>query len=142
MAIYGQRSINGSVKWLVVPDSFCNTGLAWTDNLLVPEARCGYRGTVETWTLGTQFGVHFGGVHISLHGAVLFCAVDLPRSPENSRATAHCVCDIHLREHRLAQAQHLLYAHHIGSDEQVNQYYDNWDSWVDQFFWVKYPLVV
>ena len=35
--IYGQRSINGSVEWIGIPAPFCNTGVAWTDNLLIPE---------------------------------------------------------------------------------------------------------
>ena len=39
-ALYGQRSINGSVEWLGIPAPFCDTGVAWTDNLLVPKARC------------------------------------------------------------------------------------------------------
>ena len=34
------------------------------------------------------------------------------------------------REHRLARAQNLLYAHHIGGDERFNQSDDDWhDLW-------------
>ena len=37
VAIYGQKSINGSVEWLCIPAPFCDTGVDCTDNLLVSE---------------------------------------------------------------------------------------------------------
>ena len=81
VAIYGQRSINGSVKWLGVPAPFCDTGVACTDNLFFLEVCWEDRGTVETWALGNQPGVHFGGVDVPWRGTVPFRAVYLPRSP-------------------------------------------------------------
>ena len=56
-----------------------------------------------------------------LRGAFPARAAYLPRSPENVRVTARHVRDTCLWEHRLAQAQNILYAHHIGGDEQVNR---------------------
>ena len=132
MNIYGQRSINRSFEWLNVPAPFCDTGVAWTDKLLVPEGHWEDGVTVETWTLGTQSGVHFGGVDVHWCGAIPFRAVYLPMSPENSHATARRVCDVRLRENRLSRSQNLLYAHHIGGNEWVNRSNDNWDGWVDQ----------
>ena len=41
VALKGQRSINGSVEWLGIPAPFCDTGVAWTDNILVPKTCCG-----------------------------------------------------------------------------------------------------
>ena len=64
VTIYGQMYINGSVEWLSVPAPFCYTEVASTDNLLVPEARWGDRGIVETWALGTQYGIPFRGVDV------------------------------------------------------------------------------
>ena len=107
VAILGQKSINGSIKWLGITAPFCDTGVAWTNNFLVTEALWGDRGTVETWDLGNKSGVCFSGVDVPWRGAVLFCAVYLPRSPENACATAHRLRDIRLWEHRLARAGHL-----------------------------------
>ena len=41
VAIYGRQSINGSVEWLDLPAPFCDTGVAWTENILVPSSRWG-----------------------------------------------------------------------------------------------------
>ena len=57
--------------------------MAWTDNLLVPEERWVDGGNAETWTLRTQPVFIFGRVDIPWRGAVPFCEVYLPRSPEN-----------------------------------------------------------
>ena len=96
MAFYGQRSINGSAEWLVVPAPFCDTGVVWTDNLLVPGALWGDGGPDETWALGTQPGVCFGGVDVPWHCAVTFRVFYLPMSPENACTTACRVRDIRL----------------------------------------------
>ena len=70
MATYGQRSINGSVEWLGIPAPFCDTGVAWTDDLLVPKDCWGDRYTVETWDLGTKSGVCYGEVDVPWRGAI------------------------------------------------------------------------
>ena len=41
VAIYGQESTNRSVKGLDVPAPFCNTGVAWTENILFPSLHWG-----------------------------------------------------------------------------------------------------
>ena len=76
------------------------------------------------WELNLEFVL----AELTSHrrGTVPFRAVYLPRSPENARATARRVRDVRLWEHRLTQAQHLLYDHHIGSDERVNWSDDEW----------------
>ena len=43
------------------------------------------------------------------------------------RVTAHRIRDARLREHRLAQAQNVSYAHQIGGDDRVNWSDDEWD---------------
>ena len=60
MAIYSQMSINGSVEWLSIPTPFCDTGVTWTDNLLVLKALWGDSVRVEAWAWGTQPGVLIG----------------------------------------------------------------------------------
>ena len=57
MAIYGQKSINGRVEWLSFLAPFCDTGVAWNENILVPSPRWGDRVTYVTWALGIQSGV-------------------------------------------------------------------------------------
>ena len=80
MAIYGQRSINDSIKWLGIPAPFCDTGVAWTDNLLVPEARRGDKVRVGACSWETQPGV-LVGVNVLWHGAVSAHTAYLPRIP-------------------------------------------------------------
>ena len=59
--IYGQKSINGSIKWLGVPAPSCGTGVAWTGNLLVPNPRWGYGRGYKRWALETRSRPRFGG---------------------------------------------------------------------------------
>ena len=130
MATYGQRSINGSVEWLGIPAPFCNTGVAWTDNLLVSEALWVEGVRVGYWAWGNQPGIIIG-VDILWRGVVPACVAYLPRSsPENACATARRVRDARLWEHHLARAQNVFYDHHIGSDKQFNWLDDDWhDIW-------------
>ena len=39
VSIYGRKLINGSVEWLGVPAPSCDTGVTWTENILVPDSR-------------------------------------------------------------------------------------------------------
>ena len=59
------------------------SGVPWIENILVPELRWGDGGNYETWYFQTQSGVRFGGRRFPWRGAVPFCEVYLPRSPEN-----------------------------------------------------------
>ena len=146
MAIYGQRSINGSIEWLGVPAPFFDTGVDWTDNILVPSPRLGDGVMVGDWYWGTQPGFLIGA-DVPWRNVVPACLAYLPRSPpENVCATTRHIPDTFLQEHRLEQSQNVLYAHHIGGDERVNRSDDNWDDlWdepADQELCVKFPLVV
>ena len=51
--VYGQKSINGSIEWIGVPDPSCGTGVAWTENILVPNSRSGDGCGYERWALAT-----------------------------------------------------------------------------------------
>ena len=128
VAIYGQISINGSVELISVPAPFCNNGVAWTDNLLVPESRWGDEVRVGKWAWVTKPGVLIGA-EVLLRSVIPACPAYLPRSPpKNARATARRVCDACLLENCLARAQNILYTQHICGDEQVNWSYENWDD--------------
>ena len=132
MAIYGQRSITDSVEWIGVPDPFFDTGVSWTDKLLVPKARWGDRVRFGYWAWGAQPGVLIGD-DVLWRSVVPARPAYLPRSPpENARATACRVRDARLWEHRLAWAQNVLYAHHICGDERVNHSNDDWDDIWDE----------
>ena len=52
--MYGRKYINGSVKWLGVPAAFCDTEVAWTENILVPNPRWVDRGGYKRWDLKTR----------------------------------------------------------------------------------------
>ena len=119
VTIFGQRSINVTVEWFVTPVRFYDTaGVPCIDNILVPELNWGDRGKYETWALQTQSGVHFGGRSVPWCGAVPFCPAYLPRIPINTRGTARGICDVRLRENRLAQDQTLSRAHLTGGDKR------------------------
>ena len=74
--------MNGSVEYLGVPAPSCDTGVAWTENLLVPNLRwgdgCGYK----HWDLETRSIPLFGGRSVPWRGAVPFRPDYLPNSPE------------------------------------------------------------
>ena len=132
MAIHGQKSINGRVEWLGVPVLFCDTGVAWNDNLMVPEACWGDGVRVGGCAWGNQPGVLIE-VDILWRGVIPAYAAYLPRSPpENARTSTRCVRDAHLQEHYLVRDENHLYAHHIGGDEWVFWCDDNWDNLLDE----------
>ena len=130
--IYGQKSMNGSIEWLGIPATSCGTGVAWTENILVPNPRWGYRCGYERWALVTRSRPRFGGRSIPWCGAVPFHPDYVPISPENARARARRVRDVRLRERNLARAQNLLCDLHFGGDERGNGSDDSLDGWVDE----------
>ena len=71
--IYGQKSINGSVEWLGVPAPSYNTGVAWTEIILVPNPRWGDGRGYERWDLATRYRPRFGGRSVPWRGTVPFC---------------------------------------------------------------------
>ena len=114
--IYGQKTINGSVEWLGVPAPFCDTGIAWTENILVPNLCWGDGRGYERWALVNCSIPRFGGRSIPWRGAVPFRPDYVPSSPENARARGCCVRDVRLRENCLARAQTLLRNLYFGGD--------------------------
>ena len=132
MAIYGQESINGSVKWLGVPAPFCDTGVAGTENILVPSPHWGDRVGVGYWDWVAHSGVIIRD-DVPWRSALPARPDHLPRSPpENACATARRVRDALLREHRLTRAQNVLYAHQIDGVGRVNCSDDDWDDLWDE----------
>ena len=128
MAIYGQKSINGSVKWLDVTAPFCDNGVAWTENILVASPHWGDGVIYVNWALGTQYGVLIRA-DVPWRSVIPDRPSYFPRSlPENTCAAARCVRDARLQENRLARAQNVLYAHHIDGDGKVNWSDDDWDD--------------
>ena len=73
------------------------------------------------------------GADVPWLSVVLACLAYLPRSPpENAGAAAHHVRNARLWDNRLAQAQNVLYAHHTGSDGQINRSDDDWGDFWDE----------
>ena len=111
---------------------FCNTWVAWTDNILVPSPRWGNGVRVGDWDWLIQPGflIRADVTCRSIVPARLSC---LTRSPlENARATAHHICDACLRKNCLALAQNVLYTHKICDGERVNRSDDDWDDLGDE----------
>ena len=54
--MFGRNYINGSIKWLVVPNFMRNYGLPWTLNFLDTYANWGYRGSSTSPNLVSGYG--------------------------------------------------------------------------------------
>ena len=54
--MFGRNYINGSVKWIGVPDFLKNDGPPWTLNLLAPYDSWGVRGSSTSPNLGSGSG--------------------------------------------------------------------------------------
>ena len=91
--MYGQKSMNGSVKWLGVPTFLRNYGPPWDDNILCPSPRWGVRGTYKIWALEIQPASCYRCVDVPWRGAVSARPDYLPRSRKNARATVRRVHD-------------------------------------------------
>ena len=63
--MFGRNSINGSVKWLGVPNILRNDGPPWNLNILAPYANWGGRGFSTSPNLGSFYGGYFDGVSIN-----------------------------------------------------------------------------
>ena len=124
--------MNGIVEWLGVPAPFCDTGMAWTENILVPNPFWGDRSGYKRWDFATRTQPRFGGRSVPWHGLVPFRPDYVPSSPENTCARARRICDIRLQENRLVWAQTLLRDLHFDGDEWGNESDDSLDGWVDE----------
>ena len=65
--MFGRNFINGSVKWLGVPDFQMNDGPPWTLNILAPYANWWDRGSSTSPNWGSGSGGNLGGVYILLN---------------------------------------------------------------------------
>ena len=54
--MFGRNSINGSVKWIGVPNFLRNDGPPWTLNILAPDANLGERGYSTNQNRGSGSG--------------------------------------------------------------------------------------
>ena len=59
VSIYGRNLINGSVEWLGIPAPSCGTGVAWTENILIPNLCWGDGGNYETRASTTCYRPRF-----------------------------------------------------------------------------------
>ena len=88
--ILGRISINGSVKWLGVPDFHRTGGPFWTANLLAPRSSWGYGGTTTNQNWGIKPGGPYGSVAVMWIHPVPVRPAYTPRIMEKAHATAHC----------------------------------------------------
>ena len=135
-SIFWKKSINRSFEFLSVPNLLRSRGSYWIDNVLVPIPSWGVGVTVKKLNWGSQPGGRYAGVSVPWRAAVPVCPAYLSRIPENTRATACCVRDNLLRDHRLARIQSLSDSRNILCDRLVNRkdcaWDDLWDEPVDE----------
>ena len=133
VTIFGLIPINASAKWIGVPIPFYDTaGVPWIDIILVPEFRWGEGDSYQVLASETCSIPRFGGRRVHRRCAAPFRPKYLPSSPENARARARHVCDVHMCENCLAWAQTLLRDLHFGGDDRGNRSDDSLDGWLDQ----------
>ena len=126
----------------MVPVPSCGTGVAWTENILVPNLRwgdgCGY----ERWALETCSRPCFVGRSAPWRGAVPFRPDYVPSSQENARAKARRVCGVRLRERRLAWPQISCATSTLAATSGVMGRTTAWMVGLMNNFCVEIPLVV
>ena len=103
--MFGVNSINGSVKWLVIPAPLSTDGTPWTDNILAPSTAWGTSGTATNpnWTI--QPGGLYVSVAVPWSSPVCAMPVYVRRSLENMRRAVHRVHENLLEENRTARMQ-------------------------------------
>ena len=92
-SIFCKKSINVSFEFLVVPDPLITCRPYWIDNILVHIPSWGVGGTVKNLNWGSQLIGRYSGVSLLWRGYIPARPAYLPRSPENTCATAHHVRD-------------------------------------------------
>ena len=134
--MFGVNSINGSVRWLGVPDPLRTDGPSWINNILAPICDSGTGGTATNPNWRSQPGVPHVSVSVPWIGPFHAISAYIRRSPENMRSAARCVCDNILQENRMARMQSLSTSRSILRNRMVNQrdcdWDDLWDELVDQ----------
>ena len=86
--MFGRNSINGSVKWLGVPDLLRNFWPPWTLNILAPYDNWGYRGSSTSPNWGSGSRRNYGGVSILWNRPARVFPVYHRRVFENTRSAA------------------------------------------------------
>ena len=84
--MFGRNYINGSVKWIGVPDFLRNYDPPWTLNLLDPHANWGERGSSASTNWDSGSGEHYDGVSITWNRPTRVLPVYHQRIFENTPA--------------------------------------------------------
>ena len=103
--MFGRNYINGSVKWLGVPNFLRNYGLPWTLNLLAPYANWGGRGSSTSPKLGSGPGGYSDGVSINGNPPVRVLLIFHRRIFEKTRNATRRDGDNILMENRMYRMQ-------------------------------------
>ena len=130
--MFSRISINGSVKWLLIPDFHRTDGPTWTDNLLAPCTIWGDGGSTTNPNRGSQSGGYSGSVSVPWNCLVRVLLVYRRRISENKRAAARRVHDNLLRGNCMACIKSPSTCHKPIKNWRINWRYDEWDDPVDQ----------
>ena len=140
--ILGRISINGSVKWLGVPDFHRNSGPSCTAHLLAPYSRWVDSGTTTNQNLGSQPGGYSGSVSVPWNCPIRVLLVYIRRISEICTPMHAIFCDNHLWSNRLDFMNSPYTRRNPIRNWQINQWDDDWEGQVDQYCCGEFLLVV
>ena len=96
--MFCRKYINGSVKWLGIPNFLRNDGPPWTLNILDTYAKWGYRGSSTSPNLGSVSGGYPDSVSINWNCPTCVLLIYQRRIFDNTRSAAHRARDYLLME--------------------------------------------
>ena len=108
----GVKSINGSVKWLGVPDSLRTNVTPCTDIILAPSPDWGIRGNGKNPNWGSQPGGPYGNIAVLWSRPIISMPAYVSRIWENMRSSARRVREDLLRENHLTHRESLHLPQH------------------------------
>ena len=103
--MFGRNYINGSVKWIGVPNFLRNDWPPWTLNLLEFYANGGGRGSSNSPNLGSGSGGYSDGVYIPWNQPARVLLAYHCIIFENTRRSAHHACNDLLMENHTYRMQ-------------------------------------
>ena len=128
--MFGRSYIDGSVKWLRVPNFLRNDITPWNLNLLAPYACWGYIGSSTSPNLGSGSGGYFDSISINWNFTARVLPVYHRRIFESTHSAACCARDDILMENHMYRMQSPSACCNPIRGFLVNRQDDDWyDCW-------------
>ena len=103
--MFDRKSINGSVRWIGVPNFQRNDGPTWTLNTMAPYTNWGDRGYSTSLNLVSDSGRYSNSISIKWNFTARVLPIYDRRIFENTRSAARCACGNLLTENRIYRMQ-------------------------------------